>query len=106
MSQVQLDALLAEQVMGWGVGPDRFTTGGRCWMPRWKFQPTVRIEDAIRLRDRAAPQEYSVGAVDGGEFWARVRIGGATGEAREPSEARAVTFAIARALGIDVESCE
>ena len=42
-----LAAILADQVMGWKVGPDRFTMAGRRWMPRWKFQPTVRMEDAM-----------------------------------------------------------
>jgi hypothetical protein len=35
-----LAAVLAERVMRWGVGPDRFLLSNRCWLPRWRFQPT------------------------------------------------------------------
>ena len=43
-----------------------------------------------------------MGATEDGGFWAKVRIAGITGEARESSQARAITFAVARALGIEV----
>jgi hypothetical protein len=89
--------------MSWKVGPDRFMMGDRQWQPRWRFQPAQRMEDAFRLLERATPQEYAVGAAKDGRFWAKVRIAGVTGEARESSQARAITFAIARAFGIDPE---
>ncbi len=98
-----LTTVLAERVMGWAVGPDRFMMDGRRWLPRWRFQPLERVEDAFRLLERAVPQEYAVGASTDGDFWAKVRIAGVTGEARESSQARALTFAIARAVGIDPE---
>jgi hypothetical protein len=98
----QLTAALAERVMGWGVGPDRFTMGGHCWQPRWRFQPASRLNDAFRLLERATPQEYAMGTGEHGAFWARVRISCVVGEARECSQARAVTFAIARAIGLEV----
>jgi hypothetical protein len=98
-----LTAALAQRVMGWGVGPDRFLTGSRGWMSRWRFQPTERIADALRLLERLAPQEYAIGAADGGGFWATVRVASTSGEARESSQARALTFAIARAIGLDPE---
>jgi hypothetical protein len=97
-----LTVVLAEKVMRWRVGPDRFMMGGRRWQPRWRWQPASRLEDAFRLLECAAPQEYAIGAAENGGFWARVRVAGATGEARESSQARAITFAIARALGIEV----
>jgi hypothetical protein len=103
MTTERLTTLLAERIMGWGIGPDRFTMGGRRWLPRWRFQPTERLEDAFRLLEQAEPQEYAMGAAENGGFWARVRIAGATGEARESSQARAITFAVARAIGIDPE---
>jgi hypothetical protein len=103
MTTEQLAALLAKKVMGWKVGPDRFMMGGRQWQPRWRFQPGERMEDAFRLLKHAAPQEYAVGTTENGSFWARVRVAGVTGEARESSQARAITFAIARAVGIDPE---
>lgn len=98
----QLNAVLAERVMGWTIGPDRFLMGGRRWQPRWRFQPAKRLEDAVRLLQHAAPQEYSMGAGGGGLSWARVCIASITGEARESSLARAITFAVARAIGLEV----
>ena len=103
MTEDQLAAKLAERVMGWKVGPDRFGMGDRQWQPRWRCQPTERVADAFRLLERAAPQEYAMGAAENGGFRAMVRIAGVAGEAREPSQARAITFAIARAMGIDPE---
>lgn len=96
----QLTALLAKRVMGWRVGPDRFLMGGRQWQPRHRFQPTERMADAYRLLEKAAAQEYRLEAVQGGRFRAVVRIGGVSGESTESSQARALTFAIARALGL------
>jgi len=102
----QLNAILAERIMGWTVGPERFMMGDRRWLPRWRFQPATRLEDAFRLLERAAPQEYAMGAAESGGFWARVRIAGTTGEARGQSQARAMTLAIARAVGLKVDGCE
>jgi hypothetical protein len=99
----QLTDELAESVMGWRLAPGQYIKSDRGWTPRWRFQPVQRMEDALRLLERAAPQEYAVGAAENGAFWARVRIAGKTGEACESSQARALTFAIARAIGIDVE---
>jgi hypothetical protein len=104
MTTEQLTRILAERVMGWGVGPERFLIGGRRWLPRWRFQPGKRLADAFRLLEHAAPSEYSMGAAENGSFWVKVRVAGTTGEAREPSKPRAITFAVARALGIDVDS--
>lgn len=106
MTIENLTSTLAARVMGWGVGPDRFLLGARRWTPRWRFQPADRVEDAFRLLERAAPQEYSMGEVEGGGFRVRVRISEAIGEASESSKPRALTFAIARALGLEPESPE
>ena len=103
MTSEHLTALLAERVMGWGVGPDRFLMGNRGWMPRWRFQPTGNLEDAFRLLEEATPQEYSICGDDKGNIDVRVRIFGAVGEARGTSKALAITYAIARAVGIEVE---
>jgi hypothetical protein len=89
--------------MGWRVGPDRFLTGKRGWLPRWRFQPAQRVEDAYRLLKQAEPQECTIDRAADGPFWVKVRIAGTTGEARESHEARAITFAIARAIGIEVD---
>ena len=94
---------LAERVMGWRVGPDRFLIGQRRWMPHWRFQPVERIEDTFRLLEQLSPKEYAMRAAEDGSFWARVVVGGVTGEARELTQARALTLAIARAVGLKVE---
>lgn len=103
MTPDQLTAILAERVMGWRVGPDRFLMGKRRWLPRWRFQPAQHVEDAYRLLMQADPQECTINRAADGRFWVKVRIAGTTGEARESHEARAITSAIARAIGIEVD---
>jgi hypothetical protein len=96
-----LVALLAERVMGWGVGPDRFLVGNRGWMPRWRFQPAKKLADALRLLEAAAPQEYRIWG-EKGSTHVHVRIAGTTGEASESSKPLAITYAVARAVGLPV----
>lgn len=96
-----LTAALAERVMGWTVGPDRFMMGNRRWIPHWRFQPTEKLEDAFRLLEEAAPQEYCINCDDKGGIHVQVRIDGAMGEAQEASVPCAITYAIARAVGIE-----
>jgi len=103
MTTDRLTAILAERVMGWSVAPDRLLLGDRRWQPRWRFQPTENLDDAFRLLEKAAPQNYSMGD-DGKGFWARVRIGKTVSEARQSSMPRAIAFAVARAFGIEVEA--
>ena len=102
MNTEQLTAVLVERVMGWTVGPDRFSMGNREWMPRWKFQPVEKIEDAFRLLAQAAPQEYSISGDGKGSIHVQVRINGAVGEARGTSTPSVITHAVARAFGIEV----
>jgi hypothetical protein len=103
MTNDQLTAILAERVMGWTVGPDRFLMGNRGWMPRWRFQPVENLEDAFRLLEQAAPQEYSISGDDNGKIHVQVRIAGTAGDARGTSKPLAITYAVARAIGIAVE---
>jgi hypothetical protein len=100
----QLTRVLAEQVMHWGVAPDRFLVGKRSWIPRWRFQPTKSLEDAFRLLEAADPSEYSIARQDG-VLTVRVLIGGTVGEARDASKPRAITYAVARAIGLDPLRC-
>lgn len=102
MSNDQLTAVLAERVMGWTVGPDRFMMGNRGWMPRWRFQPADKLDDAFRLLQEAAPEAYSICGDDKGSIHVQVRINGAVGEARGTSIPGAVTYAVARAVGVEV----
>jgi hypothetical protein len=106
MTDEILTTILAQRVMGWTVGPDRFLLGDRRWMPRWRFQPTTRVIDAFRLLDRLAAPEYWVVELSRGGFRARVRVRDVGGEAINSSKARALTLAIARAIGIEVDACE
>jgi hypothetical protein len=104
MTSENLETLLAVRVMGWTVGLDRFLTGNRGWLPRWKFQPTKKLADAIRLLEAATPQEYTVRMDVNGEFLATIRIGGTRVQASAKSKPLAICFALARSLAIDVES--
>jgi len=98
-----LTVVLARLVMGWDIAPDRFLVGKRRWMPRWRFQPTERLEDAFRLLEEAAPQRYTMGRDGTGLFWVEVQIGRTMGQARHPSKPRAITLAVARALKVQVD---
>ena len=106
MTPDALTTLLAERVMGWRVGPDRFLTGNRGWISRWRFQPAEKLPDALRLLEKAAPGEYDMSGDGEGNVRVHVRIGDATGEACGPSKPRAITYAIARAFGIQVDGAE
>src|SRR5436853_200927 len=52
MTSECLTAIVAERVMGWTVAPDRFMTGKRRWMPRWRFQPLAKLDDAFGLLEK------------------------------------------------------
>ena len=99
----QLDSVLAQRVLGWTAAPERFLTGNRGWLPRWKFQPSQKLADAVRLLEAAAAEEYSVTAVDGGNFAARVRIAGKSTEARAATKPLVICLAVAASFGIEVE---
>jgi hypothetical protein len=102
MTSDQLTAILAERIMGWNVSPNRFLTGGRQWLSRWQFRPTENIGHAFQLLEQAAPTRYSMRGDDSGAFCAQVQIGGIIGDSCDRSKARALTYAIARALGLEV----
>ena len=103
MTSENLAAILAERVMGWTVGPDRFMMGNRGWTPRWRFQPFISLEDAFRLLEETAPLEYSMWGDSKGNFRVKVRIVDGTGEAGGTSKPRAITLAVARALAVPME---
>ena len=103
MTEERLTALLAQRVMGWSIGPDRFMMGNRGWMPRWRFQPVAKLDDAFRLLEEAKPQEFSICGDDKGTIHVQVRIAGVAGEARGTSKPLAIAYAVARAVGIEVE---
>jgi hypothetical protein len=98
----QLSALLAQRVLHWQATPERFLTGNRSWLPRWKFQPTRKRMDALRLLGALAPQEYSIGVGALGAYSVKVRVGGRTAHGQAKSEPLAICLAVADALGIEV----
>jgi hypothetical protein len=98
--------MLAERVMRWRVGPDRFSWGKREWLPTWKFQPTRQIADAFRILELLGPEEYTFGAKEDHHFWAEVRVGDINASACEDTMALAICVAVARALGIDCQGVE
>jgi hypothetical protein len=100
MTDKHLSAVRAEKVMGRRVVPDGFLLGNRQWIPQW--QPTRGLADGFRLLDQAAPQKHSMGTTVNGGFWVKARVADRTGEACE-SKPRAITLAIARALGVNVK---
>jgi len=106
MTDEKLTALLVERVLGWTVTPDRLLTGKRRWLPRWRFRPTENLNDAFRLPDAAAPDGYTMGSAEDGTFWVKVCIAGMIGEAVGASKPRAITFAVARAIGLEVHTSE
>jgi hypothetical protein len=106
MTNESLTFLLAERVMGWRIGPQRFLLGNRSWISVWRFKPLDQIEDAFALLEKACPEEYTMAAVGDGEMSVKVRIASREGEAREKSKPRAITFAIARALGLELPQRE
>jgi hypothetical protein len=103
MTAQALTGLLAQRVMKWTTAPDRFMLGRRKWIASWRFQPFENLADAFQLLDAAGPATYSMGGDETGWFWARVQIGRVVGEGRDKSRPCAITCAVARALGMDVD---
>lgn len=101
MTDQCLTALLAERVMDWKVSSDRFLTGDRGWMPRWRFQPEKQVSDALQLLVGAAPQAYTIVADEHGEFAVQIQVSGRTVKAVSRLLPLAITLAVARAIGID-----
>jgi hypothetical protein len=97
-----LVARLVDRVFGWRVTPDRFLTGDRGWLPRWKFQPVQKMADAVRLLEAANTEEYSIAAIANGSFCVKVRIEGVDSEGHAATKPLAICLAVAAALGIEV----
>jgi hypothetical protein len=88
---------LARQVLHWRVGPDRFLIGARSWIPKWRFCPTRKIEDAVRLLHAADPRCYTV-KFRNGLFRVQVELKHGVGRASGDSLPRTIVLAIERAL--------
>jgi len=105
MTNDQLTTILVTRILGWDAKPDRYMTGNRGWIPRWRFQPTKKLEDAYRLLE-AATAECSISNCRRAGWSVSVKIGASVGNAEHVSAAWAITFAIARAIGLDVAASE
>jgi hypothetical protein len=99
MTTERLTTLLAERILGWKVCPDRFVKAGRSWIPKWRFKPFARLEDAFLLLDRASGS-YSLSLGADGVFTAEVHVGDRIGKASGEPKALTISLAISRALGI------
>jgi hypothetical protein len=99
-SNDELVAILAKRVMGWRVGPERFLLERRGWLPRWRFRPTDRLTDAFKLLEKAAPERCDMIQRPDGLFVVKLQIGSGRGHACEKSKPRAITYAVARTLGL------
>jgi hypothetical protein len=101
LTDARLTDELARRVMGWRVAPGRFIKSGRGWIPRWRFDPLSRFDDAFLLLHHAAAS-YRLVKAQRGLFTAVVQVSGRTGTASGAPKARTITVAIARSLGIEV----
>ena len=101
MNVDNLTAILAARVMGWRVTPDRFLTGSGSWIPRWRFNPLKRLEDAFMLLDHSKSVRYVISKT-GERFQVEVERDGKIGRAADDSKPRAITLALARSLGLEV----
>lgn len=102
MNDAQLTDELASRVMGWKVASGRFVKPSRSWIPKWRFAPLERLEDAFQLLDTARAA-YTLSRSAAGVFSASVRLGSGRGEASGEPKPRTITLALAIASGIEAE---
>lgn len=102
MTDAQLTDELASRVMGWKVAPGRFVKQSRSWIPKWRFAPLERLEEAFLLLDTARA-EYTLSRSGIGAFAASVQLGRGHGHASGDSKPRTITIALAKAAGIEVD---
>lgn len=101
MTEARLTDELATRVLGWRLSANRYLMESRSWRPKWRFQPLERIEDALKLLDAVSPDEFTICFETDRKFYVRVRIAGVLGEARDVVRGRAITLAVARAIGVN-----
>lgn len=102
MSDAQLIDELASRVMGWKVASGRFVKPSRSWIPKWRFAPLERLEDAFLLLDNSRAT-FTLAQSTDGVFTASVRLAHRVGRASGQPKARTITLALARAAGLEVD---
>lgn len=103
MTDAELTAKLAVEVLGWKTAPGRFVKPGRSWTPCWRFAPLENVAQAFDLLDAAAAA-YKLSGDSDGCFTAEVRIGHQVGKASGPQKARVICLAVVRAVNGDAEA--
>jgi hypothetical protein len=93
---------IARVVFGWRSAPGRFITGGRSWLPRWRFSPFERLDDAFEVLDRVSEHYALSGRKGGTGFTAKVRVGRRLGKVSGEGKARTITLAVVHALGLEL----
>jgi hypothetical protein len=89
---------LAQEILQWRVAPGRFLTAGRGWVPRWKFNPLERIEDAFMLLERSGASQCVISRL-GSTYRVAVERDGRLGRSNGRSIARTVTAALVDTFG-------
>jgi hypothetical protein len=90
---------LALRCLGLRPAPGRYLKSARSWIPRSKFRPLVDIRDAFRVLE-ALTDDYSLTATPGGVFTVQVQAGGRIEMAAGKPKARAISLAVAHAIGL------
>jgi hypothetical protein len=99
MHSDHLTTVFATRFLGLKASRDRFLKPDGGWIPRWRFAPFTSLEDAFLVLDRAAT-EFKLSMHRGRTFSAEVRIDGRIGKAVGNNKARAISIAIASAMGL------
>jgi hypothetical protein len=94
---------LALKVLGWRPAPDRYLKPGRSWTPRAKFQPLKSIDDAFRLLERVTGNYLITKGLDQ-EVLVEIRLKNRVERSVGRNTARAVCFAVAKVVGIDLKA--
>lgn len=104
---LRLTEALAQKTLGWKSGPNRYLMSNRRWLPKWRFQPTEKIADAFHLVEAGGVEKYQILAERKNKYLVKVRTSRSTGQGCATSLPLAISLAVARAYGIDVDClCE
>ena len=102
MTNERLTEKLASQILGWKTAPGRFIKPNRSWLPNCRFAPLTNLDQAFDLLERINGT-FTLSTVESGLFQVEVHVGDRVGKASGEPKARAITLALAQALGIEVD---